>query len=50
LHDCVKTAELAELLGVSQRSVLNILKKLTDKGLVVRLGTNRDAKYSLKKT
>ena len=47
-RDYVTTAELAEPLGISQRSVLKILKKLMDNGLVVRSGSNRDARYLLK--
>ena len=46
-HDFVTSAELAELLSVSQRSVLKIIKKLMDKGVVIKSGINRDAKYSL---
>jgi len=46
-HDFVTSAELAELLGISQRSVLKILKKLMDNGTVLKTGSNRDAKYSL---
>ena len=46
-HDFVTSAELAELLGISQRSVLKILKKLMDNGSVLKTGSNRDAKYSL---
>ena len=49
-HDYVTTAELAELLGVSQRSVLKLFKKLEDKGFkAVKSGGNRDAKYKLEK-
>jgi len=46
-HDFVTSAELAELFGISQRSVLKILKKLMDNGSVLKTGSNRDAKYSL---
>jgi DNA-binding MarR family transcriptional regulator len=49
-RDYVTTAELAELLSVSQRSVLKLFKKLEDKGFkVVKSGGNRDAKYKLEK-
>jgi Mn-dependent DtxR family transcriptional regulator len=49
-HDYVTTAELAELLGVSQRSVLKLFKKLENKGFkAVKSGGNRDARYKLEK-
>ena len=47
-HNFSTTAELSKLLGISQRSVLKILKKLIEDTLVVKSGGNRDAKYSLK--
>jgi len=47
-RDFVTTAELAELLGVSQRTVLKMFKKLEEKGFkAVKSGGNRDAKYKL---
>jgi predicted HTH transcriptional regulator len=48
-HDFVTTAELAELIDMSQRSVLNMLKEPIEKGVVVRSGGRRDAKYALSK-
>ena len=48
-HDYVTTSMLAELLGITQRAALDIVKKLEANGLVVRSGKNRNAKYALKK-
>jgi len=49
-RDYVTTAELAELLSVSQRSVLKLFKKLEDKSFkAIKSGGNRDAKYKLEK-
>jgi ATP-dependent DNA helicase RecG len=49
-RDFVTTAELAELLGVSQRTVLKMFKKLEENGYkAVKSGGNRDAKYKLQK-
>ena len=49
-RDFVTTAELAELLGVSQRTVLKMFKKLEEKDFkAVKSGSNRDAKYKLQK-
>jgi len=47
-HDYVTTAMLAQLLDISQRAALDIVKKLENKDLVVRSGSKRDAKYALK--
>ena len=46
-HEFVTTAELAKLLGISQRASLDILKKLIADELVVKSGGNRNAKYAL---
>ncbi|MDR2600432.1 MAG: putative DNA binding domain-containing protein [Oscillospiraceae bacterium] len=48
-HNYVTTAMLAKLLNITQRASLDIVKKLEGKNLIVRSGTNRDAKYRLKK-
>ncbi|MCL2078954.1 MAG: putative DNA binding domain-containing protein [Oscillospiraceae bacterium] len=47
-HDNVTTAQLADYLGLSQRTVRNILKELLENGLVDRMGNYRHAKYILK--
>ena len=49
-HDNVTTAQLAEYLGLSQRTVRNILKDLMEKGVVDRVDSYRYAKYILKNT
>ena len=41
----VRSAEVARLLGVSQRSALNELRRLVDAGLVVADGANRNRVY-----
>jgi len=48
-HEFVTTAELAKLLGMTQRAVLDILKKLIADGSVFKSGSNRNAKHKLKK-
>ena len=47
-HDNVTTAQLADYLGLSQRTVRNILKELVENGLVDRVDSYRHAKYALK--
>ena len=47
-HDNVTTAQLADYLGVSQRTVRNILKELVESGMIDRVGNYRHAKYALK--
>ena len=47
-HDFVTTAELAKLLGITQRAALDILKKLIADELVVKSGGKRNAKYALR--
>ena len=47
-HENVTTAQLADYLGLSQRTVRNILKELLENGLVDRMGNYRHAKYILK--
>jgi predicted HTH transcriptional regulator len=47
-HAHVTTAQLAEYLKLSQRTVRNILKELVGKGLVVQVDSYRHAKYALK--
>ena len=49
-HDNVTTAELADYLGLSQRTVRNILKELVENGFVDRVDNYRHAKYALKNT
>ena len=49
-HDYVTTATLAELLSISQRATLDIMKKLESSGFVEKFGKRRDAKYALKNT
>jgi len=46
-NDYVTTAIIAEQLNITQRAALDILKKLIDKGYVLKSGANRNAKYSL---
>ena len=46
-HDFVTTAELAELLQMSQRGMLKILHKLEAGGLIAKTGKNRGTKYIL---
>ena len=49
-RDYVTTAELAGFLGISQRSVLKLFKKLENKGFkAVKSGGNKNAKYKLEK-
>lgn len=45
----VTTAELAELIKMSQRSALSIVQKLIKSGFVEKDGDNRHSTYSLKK-
>ena len=47
-HDNVTTAELADYLGLSQRTVRNILTELMENGFVDRVDSFRHAKYALK--
>jgi len=47
-RDYVTTAELATLLGATQRNILYLLKNLVDCGIVAKSGSNRYTKYSLK--
>ena len=47
-HDNVTTAQLADYLGLSQRTVRNILKELMETGFVDRVDSYRHAKYILK--
>ena len=47
-HDNVTTAQLADYLGLSQRTVRNILKELMENGFVDRVDSCRHAKYILK--
>jgi ATP-dependent DNA helicase RecG len=49
-HDNVTTAQLADYLGLSQRTVRNTLKELMENGSVDRLDSYRHAKYALKNT
>lgn len=44
----VKTAQIADLLGTTQRSALRIVRKLVDLGIVESHGFNRNRTYSLK--
>jgi predicted HTH transcriptional regulator len=48
-HETVTTKQLADLLGLSQRTVRNIMKELVGDGLVDTIDTYRHAKYALKK-
>lgn len=43
-----KTAQIAELLGITQRSALRIMRKLVDLGIVESYGSNRNRMYSFK--
>jgi len=47
-HENVTTNQLADYLGLSQRTIRNVLKELVDDGLVDRLDSYRHAKYALK--
>jgi ribosomal protein S25 len=46
-RDNVTTAQLADYLGISQRTVRNILKELVENGFVDRVDSYRHAKYTL---
>jgi Mn-dependent DtxR family transcriptional regulator len=48
-HNSVTTAELAKLIGMSQRSALSIVQKLINDGFVKKDGDNRHSTYALKK-
>ena len=47
-YDNVTTAQLADYLGLSRRTVRNILKELVENGIVDRVDSYRHAKYTLK--
>ena len=47
-HEAITTNELAEYLGLSPRTVRNILKDLIDESKVEKLDNYRHAKYVLK--
>jgi len=49
-HESITTNQLADYLGLSQRTVRNVLKELTDDGLVDKLDSYRHAKYALRDT
>ena len=49
-HENVTTNQLADYLGLSQRTIRNVLKELVDDGLAVRLDSYRHAKYALRNT
>ena len=49
-HDNVTTAQLADYLELSQRTVRNIFKELVENGLVDRVHSYRHARYTLKNT
>lgn len=44
----VRSSEVADLLGMSQRGAQKLLNCLVDKGLVVSSGANRNRRYSVK--
>jgi predicted HTH transcriptional regulator len=48
-HGNVTTLQLAGYLGLSQRTVRNIVNELVDNGLVEKDGEYRHAKYKIKK-
>jgi len=47
-HETITTNELADYLGLSPRTVRNVLKELIDEGKVEKLDSYRHAKYALK--
>jgi len=47
-HETITTNELAVYLGLSPRTVRNVLKELIDEGKVEKLDSYRHAKYALK--
>ena len=47
-HETITTSELAEYLGLSPRTVRNILKELIDEDKIEKLDSYRHAKYVLK--
>jgi predicted HTH transcriptional regulator len=47
-HETITTNELAGYLGLSPRTVRNVLKELIDEGKVEKLDSYRHAKYALK--
>ena len=48
-RETITTNELAEYLGLSPRTVRNVLKELIDKGKIEKLDSYRHAKYVLRK-
>jgi len=49
-HENVTTNQLANYLGLSQRTIRNVLKELINDGLVDKLDSYRHAKYVLRNT
>jgi len=49
-HDSVTTVQLADFLGLSQRTVRNVLNELIENGFIGRTGNYRHTKYMLKNT
>ncbi|ERI05075.1 hypothetical protein HMPREF9069_01084 [Atopobium sp. oral taxon 810 str. F0209] len=45
----VRSSEVANLLGMSQRSAQKLLNRLVDKGFAVSFGANRNRRYSIAK-
>jgi ATP-dependent DNA helicase RecG len=49
-HEKVTTNEIASYLGISPRTVRNVLKELIDEGRIEKMDNFRHAKYALKNT
>jgi predicted ArsR family transcriptional regulator len=47
-HGTVTAAEVAEAIGVTTRTVRNVMARLAEKGVVELAGANRNRTYTLK--
>ena len=47
--ESVRSSEVADLLGMSQRGAQKLLNRLVDKGLASSFGANRNRRYSVEK-